>query len=417
MSNTRNAKGYVTWMLGAFLVTCLSAATINLVVDPYGLFGTPRISGFNAIKPAASDRVRFVKGYYADRANVRTIISGNSRPEMGLDPLSTCWRLDERPVFNTGIPGASLSQQIQLIEHAAQTSQLRRAFLGLDLVDFFVDPNAPSTRRSRGVQVSTAGPNLRVDAVGEANRVYQWRRIKDWLTGLFSLETLADSVATIAQQSVADLADRRPDGFNPARDYWPIIRHEGQAVLFDQKSAEVVRMFSAPGLAVYQGGRPWSSTFDALARFLVWAKANQIQITLFVNPYHADYLAAIKLTGSWDLLEDWKRGLVKVASKHGVTLWDFNAIDHRTAEAPPEAGDLKSSLVWFWEPAHYRREYGELMLASMLGRECSPEPAPKVGKILTPENIDSHLANQRQDVETYVSGNPSVRQRLRRSEL
>ena len=46
----------------AFLIIFLFAtAVFNYLVDPYGLFDTERIEGFNATKPAAGTHVRLAK--------------------------------------------------------------------------------------------------------------------------------------------------------------------------------------------------------------------------------------------------------------------------------------------------------------------------------------------------------------------
>jgi hypothetical protein len=54
---------------GKFLARCgfliiawlVLVATFNVFVDPYGLWGSPRIDGFNAMKAAAGTKVRMTK--------------------------------------------------------------------------------------------------------------------------------------------------------------------------------------------------------------------------------------------------------------------------------------------------------------------------------------------------------------------
>lgn len=395
---------------GSFLVTCALAAALNLFVDPYGLFGSPRIRGINDPKPAASDRIRYVKAYYADRARWRTVLAGNSRVEVGLDPTSPCWSAAEQPVLNLGIPGLGVGDQIAFIEHAEATSEVGRVFLGVDLVDFLVNASTPVDYSAWPGRPLERPFNLRRWMDGTSNPHYGMDRARDWLTGLFSLDTTADSLVTLARQPVNGLATVRADGFNPARDYLPMILHEGQAVLFRQKNAEVVGMLSPAGLDVYQGDRPWSWTFETLDRFLDRARNRGVEVVLFINPYHSEYLAAIGITNKWAALERWKRTLVSIASRHGIQLWDFNVFDQRTNELPPPPGDHSTILRWFWEPAHYRSEYGELMLAQMLGRACAGpgEAALPPGVLLTADDLETHLATLRQHLGAYVQKHPEV---------
>jgi hypothetical protein len=399
-------------MAVAFLAICGLATLLNLVVDPYGMFAAPRIPGFNAIKPAASDRIRYVKPYYADRVKARTVIGGNSRPEMGLDPNSPCLLPAERPVFNAAVPGASLAQQIQFIEHAAATGEVRRVLLGLDLMDFFVDPRASPDYTGAMPAAPDGSPNLRIDREGQRQSGYNWQRVRDWLKGLVSLETLSDSITTLLAQSNSGAADRRRDGFNPADDYWPIIRHEGQSVLFAQKNRELMHWLAQPGIGVYQGPRHWSWNFESLSRFLDRAQARDIEVVLFINPYHVDYLATIYLTGRWAQLEGWKRTLTQIAEEHAVILWDFNSVSARTSESPPRDGDRHKALHWFWEPAHYRREYGESMLAAMLERDCDASGEAPIGAALTSTGIDADLATLRGDLHRHLAASPAAVRRL-----
>jgi hypothetical protein len=414
MAITTPYRRYLVQAAFAFLGVSIFAGIDNFLIDPYGMFGTPRVKGFNAIKPAAPDRIRYTKPYYADRARARTLIAGNSRPEMGLDPTSPCWNSDEQPVFNTGVPGIGFSDQIAFVEHAVTNERVKTVFLALDLSDFFVNPEDNPNYASWPGPITENNFNLRTRVDGSTNPHYSIRRLKDWLTGLFSLKTLSDSLATIIQQSGKNQATRRPDGFNPASDYHPIIRSEGQSVLFAQKNREVVQNFSRPGRGIYQGSTAWSWPFETLDRFLARAKGRGMDVILFINPYHADFLTTIAITSRWTLLDQWKRTLVSIADRHEISLWDFNAFDERTEEPPPIPSDRKKELRWFWEPAHYRREYGEQMLASMLGRDCVPKLAGETQTVyrLTPANVEGHLASLRRDLQTYMTNHPETVARI-----
>ena len=61
MDSPNASRRFLLWLAISFALVCAAAAGLNYLVDPYGLFGTPRIQGFNAIKPAAAERVRVTK--------------------------------------------------------------------------------------------------------------------------------------------------------------------------------------------------------------------------------------------------------------------------------------------------------------------------------------------------------------------
>lgn len=390
-----------------FMAVCALAAGANYLIDPYGLFGTPRIDGINALKPAAPERVRVSKPYMAKAAAAHTVIGGNSRPELGIDPQSPCWSAEQRPVFNIGIPGASFYMQTQYVKHAVAAGATRRVFMGVDFLDFLIDTNRQ--QHQRDWTILAQGYAGRLDIAGEnvsdSRRLIQ--RAQDHLNSLLSLEAVSDSIYTLTRQRTHFSSDRRADGFNPAREYQFIIRNEGQHVLFAQKNRELARTLSRPNLGLFNYGTDNSEAFEALKGFLAWTAANDVEVTLFINPYHVHYLSLIELSGNWPLFEQWKRTLVRIAGEHDEVLWDFNTVDAYSTEMPPAAGERHTAMQWYWEPAHYKATLGELMIAQMTGRQCAGiASAPGLGEPMNGTNIDRHLDQLRANLADYWQRHP-----------
>lgn len=390
------------WSIGLFVLLVCTAG-FNYLIDPYGLFDTPRIAGINAVKPAAANHVRMAKPYQGYDFAPQTVIAGNSRPEMGLDPLNACWPDDARPVFNMGIPGSSLYMQARSIQHLIATGNVRHILWGLDFLDFLgTHENSKSPWNSSRPR-SEFEERLKINADGSDNPGYKWMRIEDQFKSLLSLDTVKDSLKTIFSQTNPNISTIRRDGFNPARDYLDIIAWEGQNVLFQQKNDELRKMFSRPDFKLYADGSNWSQQFESVDRLLDIAAQHDIRVTLFINPYHADYLSTLEMTGHWANFEIWKRNLLSLATKYGFTLWDFSYINTRIVEKVPAPGDKKTMLKWFWEPAHYKREYGNLMLSRMLDLPCDSNESQSTGTLLTEANIDGHLIDTRDDMQRYFS--------------
>lgn len=362
---------------------------INFLIDPYDLFGATTYENLNTLKPASTERVRVVKPYQADRVNATTVIGGNSRPEMGLDPESNCWMNSEKPVFNAAVPGATLRLQTLFAMHAARPST-KLMLHGLDFSDFVRADIISSATNETTQSRDPTQARLIVAGIAERDTGHFLQRTKDRMTALFSLTTVADSVSTIFAQRNANSATRTKLGFNPARDYFDIIRTEGQHVLFDHKNQSIRSTFSKPLILDELPGDP-SSPFNALQDLISWSRRQNIRLILFINPYHVDYLNEINIAGHWNLLETWKRRLVAIAELEGIELWDFNTLDEYSTETPPPPGNRVSALKWFWEPAHYRAELGELMLSSMLQRPCVPPDTAAFGARLDADSQTGHL--------------------------
>lgn len=404
MQPASSHKRFVFVFVVAFLSACLLAAGVNYLVDPYGLFGARRIAGFNERKPASTERVRVTKPYMASRVRPTVVIGGNSRPEIGLDPQSACWDKTEQPVFNMGVPGSSVFMQTRYVQHAVEQGKSRRVLFGVDFLDFLVDRD----QSAGSIDWRVLGKSFD----GRLGPGVSLQKLEDVLSGLFSLTALTDSLATVTAQHDAYAATRREDGFNPGLDYVPIIRSEGQSVLFAQKNREVRSRLRAATLGVlYADGRRGQPLL-ALRHFLQWAKADGVEVVLFVNPYHVDYLILVEMSGYWPLFEEWKRQLTDIAVEFGVPLWDFNAVDAYSTESPPPPHDRRSMLRWFWEPAHYRRELGDLMLATMLERTCGAPTVDGFGSKLIPISLPAELNRLRDDLLRFMQTNPVTVERL-----
>lgn len=415
MGSSNSHKRFLWILVAAFLLVCMLGAGINYLVDPYGLFGTRRITGFNVFKPAASERVRVIKPYMASRAKPKVVIGGNSRPEMGLNPQSGCWEETDQPVFNTGIPGADVFMQTRYVQHAVESGKAQRVLFGVDFLDFLVDASKPTGV----IDWNRLGKSFdgRLKSGSSYGYGISFQQGEDVFSGLLSLVALGDSFMTVASQREKDSATRLEDGFNPGLDYLPIIRNEGQSVLFMQKNREVRGRLKQSDLGILDVNGQRTIPLEALRRFLQWAQSRDLDVVLFINPYHSDYLLQIEMGGKWPLLEEWKRQLTIAAEEYAVPLWDFNAFDQYSIESPPPPNDKRSVLHWFWEPAHYRHELGDLMLASMLDRQCGKSPMQsKFGVQITQATLQHHLDGLRSDMLRFIDGNPKVVERLGGSE-
>ena len=129
------------------LAVMLGASLVNVTVDPYRVFGSRVVEGFNALKPRATQRIRESKSSQVVRVRPGTLILGNSRAEVGFDPQSRLWPADARPVYNFAIPGSGIASARDHFRLALEAGRLKRVVLGVDFLDFLVRPDTSSTPR------------------------------------------------------------------------------------------------------------------------------------------------------------------------------------------------------------------------------------------------------------------------------
>lgn len=409
MNDDKVHRRFLLHLVVTFVAVAALCAGMNVLIDPYALFGSPRIAGLNDLKPSLPERVRTSKPYMATRVEPRTVVGGNSRPEMGLNPQSPCWGDNHQPVFNASVPGMSVLMQTTHVQHAVEAGNASNVFLGLDFLDFLIDPDRTAPARDRP-RMSGAFDGHKG---GEGGRgLFSWslsrQALKDHFDALFSLVTLADSINTLAAQRDPNASTRTEHGFNPALDYRPIIRAEGQAVLFAQKNMELRQRLEKTELRLVDPDSGIAPAFEALEAHLTWAAERDVRVTLFINPYHSDYLYLIRTTGQWPLFEAWQHQLARLADDNDVPLWDFNAVNAYTTEQP-QAGTRTPELKWFWEPAHYRKELGDIMLASMLERDCVPDPpASGFSTRVDAASLEVHLARLSTKLDSFIAERPTI---------
>lgn len=405
---------FYQWAVGFLLILIITAA-FNYLVDPYGFFDIERVKGFNQLKPAASSHVRIVKPYQLNRINPHAVIAGNSRPEMGINPDHECWPEPLKPVYNFGLPGADVYMVSRNLQHAVIANQIHFILWGLDFKDFLSEQNSSKHTSSWPPPWRQFEKRLNVNADETSNTTYWINVFQDYLKSLFSLDALEDSFYTISKQVDKRSSTVTRNGFNPARDMRDIIKLEGQGIIFKQKNIAVTELFSHPERSIDQTENYGSIEFTSMVKFFEFAKKHNVKVVLFINPYHADYLTAMELAGWWPQFESWKRKLTSLSASYNIELWDFSLINDFSTEQPPAIDDKKTLLQWFWEPAHYRKELGNLMLNRILHSSCESEQDETVGIRLTKTNIENHLESSRRAMADYKANNRNAIKRLQRS--
>jgi hypothetical protein len=128
---------------------------------------------------------------------------------------------------------------------------------------------------------------------------------------------------------------------------------------------------------------------------------HRIPLTLYIHPYHASFLDMFSDFGLWEDFEDWKRHLVaQVAGldpdETEIRIVDFSGYSEFATEAVPSPGDTKSEMRWYWEPGHYKSALGEHILEHIIHGRAD------FGRVLTAANIDSALAEIREERDRFV---------------
>jgi hypothetical protein len=356
---------YIRTLLTTAIFTLAIAAGFNWFIDPYGMYWSPLVEGLNVKKPEAGNRSRTSKPYVLSKLKPTVLIVGNSRVEMGLNPEHL---LFDKPTYNIGIPGLGMSSQIDFaLNEIESNANLEHIILSLDYLDFLHTQNelAMPVKELITRYKNKVTPNNSID-VADIGKM------------LFSLETTKNSFLTIVKQS-AQSSSITQKGFNTAKSFISIVKNEGKVPLFSQKLMELNTRLTSKIMRHHDDN--WEDLgpkFVLLKQLIRVAQQSGIKLTLFINPYHISYLQLLKDLNYWSDFLLWKvhlNQLLRSQELNGsVSAYDFSGINNITSEKV-QLDKPNQRMQWFWEPAHYTSEAGNIMLPILLGQNCNPSVA------------------------------------------
>lgn len=381
-------KRYLAIFAATTLLLLAGVAGLAWLVDPYAYWNAPVVEGVNRYRPASGKHLLAVKLRQYARLKPNTLVAGNSRVHVGIDPGSSSWPAGMQPVYNLGLPGVGMRNVVEAVETALFTHDPNAIFLGLDFMNFTVEK--ADWRKGGPVRVPPP-PELPERAALAAKL-------------LLSLDALGDTAAAIAGQRARFPETITPAGFYGTGEFPGIIAEEGHAALFRQRDRENMAYYLA-GPKQVRWGPEQNPEFDALEDLVQTAKRRQISLTFFTYPYHADILLSYRKAGLWPAYEAWLRDLAAFSARTGIITYMFTRIDEVTGEAVPPAGDTRTHMRWYWEAGHFKPVLGDRMILIM-------NTSLDDRLVLTPENVEARIAELRDGLVAYGKQHPEVVHRV-----
>lgn len=376
-------------------------ASFNWFLDPFNLFGAPKLHGINAVKPRIQGYIRMLKAHQLINVRPHGLILGSSRAETGLDPEHPGWLPESRPVFNSALPSARIYELYHYLRHAHAQAGIRQVVVGLD--EFMFDDNF---RSEPGFELARldVGPRLLPNPA----------RIKDFLTALISYDATSASIDVLMGQNRPS-PGYLPDGSQDSERRRELVMGKGGHFSAFQAALNS-NLQSRDGIADLRYGARDGGEGDALKWFRAlvhFCAEEHIDLYLFISPVHAQWLEAVSKFGKWEDSERWKRDLVRVVEaesakadgKSKLELWDFSGFNAVSRERVPSSGDSTTEMRWYWEASHYKRATGTLVLDRILNSKVLTDN-PGFGIRLSSANIESHLSRLRLELAKYESEQP-----------
>jgi hypothetical protein len=394
---------YLMTAAGTIVLLAVITIVFTVFVDPYRMFGTPTVRGLTELKPRAFEQMGIAKTYQLERIAPKILLLGNSRTEIGLDPMSGWFPPEQRPVFNAAYAGGDVCISLLMLRNAIAVRAPEMVILGVDFQDALTvaiglpEPDPPAASEPGGAE-----RRLLVDQSGYPNPEREWQVWKDRMAATLTIDALLDSLRTLLNQNPARSATMTELGFNPLQEYRNFVERSGYHKLFSVKNAEYRRRYGIAAKPDFARPSPLAARRDwCFMALATLAMEHRIALILYIHPYHANFLDMLGYFGLWQSFENWKRHLVaQVASVdpggNVIRLVDFSGYNQFTTEAVPAPGDTKSEMRWYWEPGHYKSALGEHILERIIGGKMH------FGRALEPANIETVLAEIREERDYFA---------------
>ena len=401
------------------LAALLIIATANRVIDPYQIFSADRQAVFSD-KPALHANMRLHKAFQTRLQKPDTLILGSSKAIQGL-PTQHALFGDGR-MYNLAMPLASMKELTYLLRHANDITPSTQVILALDFLSFnaMARQDGPAAgfqpARLAGHDQSHALPftdylaaTISLDAILAS--VDAWK-VRGTLTAPVDVQISPPYrvMTGLGGRLDAEIRSRLNDG-----------GHRSNTLKIEEFFTNAVylpaphRQFSFA-----------SSEQDSLywfEQFLRTLHQNNVKSSLFISPSHARLNELIDAAGLWPLYEQWKQRMLslttQIAKEFGqepYTLWDFSAPGDITTEPFPEAGDSDYQMRYYYESIHFNQRTGARVLDRLLQGENFSTSAealtPVFGQVLTTENIDAVLMQNRTLQKSFSEQFPEYREEL-----
>jgi hypothetical protein len=390
MSN-RQALVYLTFMASIAGALAILTVLLAVAVDPYWMWNMHPVSGLTAMKPRVFHHYVLSKTYLLERQTPKTLLLGNSRVEVGLDPDSPMWPEAAKPVFNAALSAYDLSASLAMLRETFATHAPETIIVGVDFPDFLSTAEGPPK-----TDQSEAEARLPIGADGKPNPKRSWQVWKDRFATTLNVDALLDSLLTLTDQRPAASATMMRNGFNPHNPYRVFAARSGYHVIFAEKNADYVAQYAKFALPDFSDLYN-NAEFRYLVEIVHLAAERNTRLIVYIHPYHREYLDLLSDKGSWNAFENWKRALVRVSRREAgdkrnlMQVWDFSGYNPITTEPVPAAGDTRTRMQWYWESGHYKSELGERLIARMMGGHSD------FGREVTEDNVESVLAEIREE--------------------
>jgi len=342
--------------IGIILVLIIS---FNYLIDPYFVFNSAQIDGFNKIKNNTISE-QMTKFYTAKRSNAKVLILGTSRTEH-INP-NDLHKYIKGKIYNLAIPGSGIDVQKDNIEYFIKHSKLETIILGLDFFSF-----NPSNKSSYKTIKNTR---------------YNDKYTNDYLDSILSISTLKKSIKTFKDNLKYEHNKvNYLNGWRNNFDYYKQLKINGIDYK-KQKIEQQLNMISTQNVhfnnSYFKNPESILKSLENLEYIIKLCKINHIKLIMFISPLYYKITDMIYKKAYNKTYDFWKTQL----SLYG-TIYDFSGYN-----------TISTNINNYTDGSHYKSKVAKLMFAKIFNDKSVDVPND-FGIILNKSNIGTILIKQK----------------------
>lgn len=339
-------KQWVKCFIAGALIIIGIVSGINLIVNPYNIFG----HGVDSFAPrkgyVLSDRMS--KLYIANRLEPKTIMMGTSR--IGLFKESQLAPYLDGPIYNASMAGSTIDEQAAYIRYMVGRGYVKNVVWSLDFFAF--NPTKP------------------IDPAFEVQRLSDAPYLNDYLISLFSFKTFTRSFKTVKKNIFSTPEPDETTG-------QPFTRKR-----VDFNINYILHQYATDATFLKSETFKNPSSIDpkiALVRETIqFCQERNVTCTLYTSPVFYRHIDMVYGIGLGNTFEYWKIELANIQSYTDFCTYST----------------LSKEPMKFRDSSHVIGDVGKIVFARLFSdRHTAPDD---FGILVTPATVKTHVASQRQ---------------------
>jgi len=348
-----NGKKWIKIFSLLVLSTITSVYLINYIVDNYSIFK----EDYSKLYREPNQNYIKMNFLLNDKHDFDSFIFGSSRVGK-INPKNITNGKYYNMSYSEGLPLEHL-ENIKLLINSG--IKIKNILIGFDDFSYEVDPSKHLTQPMRLPHYNTKINNMDV--------------IQFYNYYLAKKPSVSDILKTIKQIVSKDYS--KTSNFDIYNTGVPIVPQEIEDYIENNRDKHINDVkFLKP--TYYRGNRIIKTLLE-IEEIITLLKTHNIEYVLFINPIHK----TTYLDTNFDNLQTFKYELSKLTE-----FYDFSGLN-----------SITTNNYYFYETSHYRTIIGDLIPYRLFN--TSNKVPEDFGVLVTPDNIDEHLKNLKNEIENY----------------